>query len=156
MQSLQGASAGGRRERRPSEHESHKRGLNTKRHLAVDTPGLPVRAIVTEGTRAECQEADGLIDGIEAESLLADRGYDVNTRIEQAISQGITPVIPPKKHRVELRDDDKELYTLRHRVENAFLHLKRWRGIATRYAKNTASFLASIHIRCTALWIGIS
>ncbi len=72
--SLQGASAGGRRDRRPSEHESHNRGRNTKRHLAVDAPGMPVRAIVTEGTRAECQEAGGLIDGIEAESLLADRG----------------------------------------------------------------------------------
>ena len=44
---------------RPSEHESHKRGLNTKRHGAVDAPGLPVRAIVTEGTRAECQEGGG-------------------------------------------------------------------------------------------------
>ena len=93
---------------------------------------MPVRAIVTEGTRAECQEAGGLIDGIEADSLLAERGDDVNARIEQAISQGITPVIPPKKHRVKLRDDDKELYKLRHRVENAFLHLKRWRGMATR------------------------
>ncbi len=97
----------------------------------MDAPDLPVRAIVTEGTRAECQEAGGLIDGIEAESLLADRG-DVNARIEPAMSQGITPVIPPKKHRVELRDYDKEQYTLRHRVENAFLHLKRWRGMATR------------------------
>ncbi len=93
---------------------------------------MPVRAIVTEGTRAECQEAGCLIDGIEAESLLADRGDDVNARIEPAISQGITPVIPPKKHRVELRDYDKERYTVRHRVENAFLPLKRWRGIATR------------------------
>jgi len=34
---------------------------------------------------------------------------------------------------------DKELYKLQHLVENAFLHLKRGRGIATRYAKNTAS-----------------
>ncbi len=33
---------------------------------------------------------------------------------------------------------------MRHLVENAFLHLKRWRGIATRYAKNTASFLAAV------------
>ena len=130
--SLQGASAGGRRERRPSEHAPHKRGLNTKRHLAVDAHGLPVRAIVTEGARAECQEAGSLIDGREADSLLAERGDDVNALIEPAISQGITPVIPPKKHRVELRDDDKELYTLRHLVENAFLPLKRWRGIATR------------------------
>jgi len=41
-------------------------------------------------------------------------------------------------------------------VENAFLYLKRWRGIATRYAKNAASFLAAIHIRCIALAISPS
>jgi hypothetical protein len=41
-------------------------------------------------------------------------------------------------------------------VENTFLHLKRWRGIATRYAKNSASFFAAIQIRCIALWLKIS
>ncbi len=51
---------------------------------------------------------------------------------------------------------DKDLYKLRHLVENAFLHLKRWRGIATRYAKNAASFLAAVHISCIALWADIS
>jgi len=30
---------------------------------------------------------------------------------------------------------DKALYKHRHFVENAFLHLKCWRGINTRYAK---------------------
>ncbi len=34
-----------------------------------------------------------------------------------------------------------------HLVENAFLHLKRRRGIATHYAKNTRSFIAAIQIR---------
>ncbi|MDR1464647.1 MAG: IS5/IS1182 family transposase, partial [Oscillospiraceae bacterium] len=34
--------------------------------------------------------------------------------------------------------------------------LKKWRGIATRYAKNSSSFLAAVHIRCWALWLGIS
>lgn len=70
--------------------------------------------------------------------------------------QGMNPVIPPKKNRIVQRDYDKELYKARHLVENAFLHLKRWRGIATRYAKNTSSFLAAIHIRCIALWAAIS
>ena len=37
----------------------------------------------------------------------------------------------------------EHLYKLRHLVENAFLHLKRWRGIATRYAKNLSSFVRS-------------
>ncbi|MBI4740015.1 MAG: IS5/IS1182 family transposase, partial [Betaproteobacteria bacterium] len=41
-------------------------------------------------------------------------------------------------------------------VENAFLYLKRWRGIAARYAKNVASFLAAAHIRCLVLWLAIS
>jgi len=65
-------------------------------------------------------------------------------------------VIPPKKNRKEQRPYDKEIYTLRHLVENAFLHLKRWRGIATRYAKNATSFLAAVQIRCLALWANIS
>jgi len=89
---------------------------------------------------------------LNAKHLLADKGYDANTIIEQAISQGMKPEIPPKKNRVEQRKYDKELYKLRHLVENAFLHLKRWRGIATRYAKHTASFVAAVQIKCIELW----
>ena len=65
-------------------------------------------------------------------------------------------VIPPKKNRTVQRSYDAELYKLRHRIENAFLHLKRWRGIATRYAKNSKSFLAAVQIRCLVLWLNIS
>lgn len=43
-------------------------------------------------------------------------------------------------------------YKLRHLVENAFLFFKRWRGIVTRYAKNTTSFVAAVQIRCIATW----
>jgi transposase len=97
-----------------------------------------------------------LIEGISAEHLLADRGYDTNAILEQAAKQGMVPVIPPRKHRKVQREYDRYLYKLRHLIENAFLHLKRWRGIATRYAKNTASFLAAVQIRCIALWAHIS
>jgi transposase len=96
------------------------------------------------------------MEGIAAGHLLADRGYDTNAILEQAAQQGMKPVIPPRKHRKIQRDYDRYLYKLRHLVENAFLHLKRWRGIATRYAKNTASFLAAVQIRCIALWARIS
>lgn len=60
-------------------------------------------------------------------------------------------VIPSKRNRKEQRNYDSYLYRLRHLVENAFLHLKRWRGIATRYAKNPSSFLAAVQIRCIAI-----
>jgi transposase len=97
-----------------------------------------------------------LIQGFEAEYLLADRGYDTDTVINQAATQGMSPVIPPKRNRKEQREYDKHLYKIRHLVENAFLMLKQWRGIATRYAKNSASFLAAVHIRCIFIWASIS
>ena len=129
-----------------------KGGVNTKIHLAVDAHGMPVRMVVTAGTTADCTQASTLIEGIDAQYLLADKGYDSNAIIAQAREQGMEPVIPPRKNRKQSRDYDKHLYRLRH----AFLHLKRWRGIATRYAKNTASFLAAVHIRCIAIWAEIS
>jgi transposase len=121
----------------------------------VDAHGLPVRVFITKGTSADCKYASQLIEGLDAEALLADRGYDTDSIIAQASTAGMEVVIPPKKNRKVQREYDKHLYKLRHLVENAFLHLKRWRGIATRYAKNSASFLAAVHIRCLVIWISI-
>jgi len=117
---------------------------------------MPVRIVITQGTTADCTQASKLIEGLTAGHLLADKGYDSDAIIEQAKLQGMQPVIPPKRNRKVMREYDEELYKLRHLVENAFLHLKRWRGIATRYAKNTASFLAAVQIRCLVLWTNIS
>ncbi len=125
-------------------------------HLAVDSHGMPVRAIITSGTQSDYLQAKHLIEGINADYLLADRGYDSDAIVTQAISQGIKAVIPPRKNKKSKRAYDKHLYKLRHLVENAFLHLKRWRGIATRYAKHTSFFLAAVQIKCLALWVEIS
>jgi len=111
------------------------------------------RILITAGTAADCTQAGKLIEGLTAENLLADKGYEI---IEQAAEQGMKAQISPKRNRKEQRRHGKERYKLRHLVENAFLHLKRWRGIATRYAKCIASFLAAVYIRCIALWAVIS
>ena len=144
------------RKGRQPRHGPHKRGLNTKLHLAVDAHGMPVRVIVTAGPAADCTQAPKLIEGLDAAHLLADRGYDSDDIVIQAQDQGMVPVIPSRKNRKVQREYDKNIYKLRHLVENAFLHLKQWRGIATRYAKNSASFLAAVHIRCLVLWLNIS
>ena len=91
-----------------------------------------------------------------AEHLIADKGYDSDAIIEQARQQGMSPQIPPRKNRIEQRSYDRHLYKQRHLVENAFLHIKQWRGIATRYAKRLSSFLAAVQIRCIVLWLRIS
>ena len=89
------------------------------------------------------------------QNLLADRGYDTSETIAFTLSAGINVVIPPKKNRKEQREYDRHLYKIRHLVENAFLWLKRWRGIATRYTKNSSSFLSAVHIRCIAIWLAV-
>jgi transposase len=96
-----------------------------------------------------------LIDGISAQFLLADRGYDTNEVIDKAVESGYEVVIPPKKNRRKQRSYDKHIYRIRHLVENAFLHLKRWRGVATRYAKTITAFAAAVQIRCIALWLKV-
>ena len=153
--SCQGAPTCSWSNRRQPRNGSHKRGLNTKLHLAVDAHGMPVRAFITQGATADCTQAHRLIEGFEAEHLIADKGYDSDSIVEQAKAQGMQSEIPPKKNRKTQRIYDKDLYKLRHLVENAFLELKRWRGIATRYAKTASSFLASIHIMCFVMWTKI-
>ena len=67
----------------------------------------------------------------------------------------MTAVIPLHCSRLFNRGDNYYLYALRHWSENAFLKLKQWRGIATRCAKRTDSFLAAVQIRCIAIWAKI-
>ena len=101
---------------------------DSKIHLAVDAHGIPVRFFITSGTTADCTIAARLIEGM-------------------------IPAIPPRKSRKHPRKYDKYFYKLRHLVENAFLLLKRWLGIATRYAKNAASFAAAVQIRYIDIWL---
>ena len=117
---------------------------------------MPVKMLVTAGTAADCQHALPLIDGIDADYLFADRAYDSNEILAYLEDNLIEPVIPSKKNRKHKRQHDEYLYKIRHLIENAFLHLKQWRGIATRYAKNSQSFLAAVNIRCLKLWLQIS
>ncbi len=113
---------------------------------------MPVRLILTEGTVADCSQAIPLIEGILAEHLLADKGYYSDEIVAAASARGMNPVIAPRSNRKNPRDYDRDLYKLRHLVENAFLELKQWRGVATRYAKKSASFLAICQIRALVIW----
>ena len=118
----------------------------------MDAHGLPLRVLITAGPVADCTQADQLTAGFAAERLLGDKAYDTDAIVAGAEARGSIPVIPPKKNRNAVREYDQYWYRMRHLVENAFLHLKRWRGIATRYAKKASSFLALVQIRCIVLW----
>lgn len=66
----------------------------------------------------------------------------------------LTPIVIPQlpKNREYQRIYDKEFYKLTRLIEKAFLHLKLWRAIPKRYAKNAPSFFSAIKIRCISIF----
>ena len=126
--------------------------INTKVHVAVNDNGLPVKALITSGTVTDCSKAIELIDGLEGDIVIADKGYDSTEIVEFVEESGMKSVIPPRKNRLQQRYYDKWLYKRRHLVENFFLKLKQWRGIACRYVKNTTSFQAMLNLVFAVIW----
>ena len=123
--------------------------------MAVDAYGMPVRFLVTEGTSADCRSAIALIEGFQANFLLADRAYDTEEVLAKTGEIGAEAVVPSRSNRRHQREIDLHIYKQRHVIENAFEKLKRWRGIATRYCKRLSSFVAAVQIRCLTLWLKI-
>jgi len=116
--------------------------------------GNPLGFHLTPGQACDLEGADVLIDEIEADTLLADKGYDADARVLDRLSAiGIAPVIPPKSNRKEPRDYDKALYKARHLIENFFEKLKHYRAIATRYDKTASAFLGAIHLAASLIWL---
>jgi len=128
--------------------------LSTKIHALCDALGNPLAFHLTPGQACDLDGADVLIDEIEADILLADKGYDADKRvIDRLDAAEIEPVIPPKSNRKEPRDYDRELYKARHLIENFFEKLKHYRAIATRYDKTATAFLGEIHLAASIIWL---
>jgi hypothetical protein len=63
--------------------------------------------ILTEETAADCTQAPDPIADVAAQHLLADRGYDSGTQVDQAEEPGMEAAIPPAQPQgtPELRPD---------------------------------------------------
>ena len=108
---------------------------------------------LTPGQTADITQAEPLLERLKPEALLADKGYDSDALVESLESREITPVIPPKANRKELRDCDFALYRERNLVERFFNKIKHYRAIATRFDKLASTFLAGVLLVCVILWL---
>jgi transposase len=127
--------------------------LTTKIHAVVDALGNPVALSITPGQAADITQAEPLLEQIEPEALLADKGYDSDALVETLKQRGIEPVIPPKANRREPRETDFALYCERNLVERFFNKIKHYRGIATRFDKLASTFLAGVLLVCVLIWL---
>jgi transposase len=74
-----------------------------------------------------------LLEGRQAEAVLADKGYDSDQIVAKVQSLGAVAVIPSRRHRKQPRTYDRELYKQRNRIERCFNRLKHFRRFSTRY-----------------------
>lgn len=97
--------------------------------------------------------AHDLINGIQANVVLADKGYDADHLIEAIARTGATAVIPPKRDRTRQRHYDTDLYRQRNRIERFFSKLKHFRRVATRYDKLLTNFMGFVKLAAIAIWL---
>ena len=128
--------------------------MSTKIHATVDALGNPTGFHLTPGQASDLEGADVLLDQINSQTLIADKGYDADERVIKRLeAQGKTAVIPPKRNRTQPRTYDQHLYKARHLIENFFARLKQYRAIATRYDKRASNFLGAIHLATAVIWL---
>ena len=82
----------------------------------------------------------------ELEHGVMDKGYDSDKIRNKLREVKIEPVIPPRSHRKEQYEYDKDVYKLRNKVERLINRLKQFRRIATRDEILASTFLALIHL----------
>jgi transposase len=118
--------------------------------------GRPLGFHLTPGQASDLAGADVLLPDMleKIDALLADKAYDAQDRVLSLLENaGVQVVIPPKANRKVQRAYDKDMYKLRHLIENFFAKLKQFRGIATRYDKRANTFLGAIYMAATVIWL---
>ncbi len=118
-----------------------------------DADGKPLILLLTEGQVSDYRGAATVLPALpDANTLLADRGYDSNWFREPLAASDIEPCIPGRKNRKEPIEYDTELYKQRNLVERMFGRLKDWRRVATRYDRCAHTFMSAICIAATVIF----
>ena len=132
-------------------------GLTSRIHAVVDTIGLPVKLALTAGEAHDNRLAGKLLSRLKSGTmLLADRGYDADWIRTLAAERGFWANIPPKCNRNEPICFSPYLYRARNLIERFFNKIKQCRGIATRYDKLAANYLAFVQLASIRLWLRVN
>lgn len=112
----------------------------------ADAFGRLAKFTLKPGNAAESPELTTLLDGVAATELIADKAYDTDIARRQLADKGIMPVIPARVNRRNPAWHDKNIYRVRHLVENRFAVVKEFRGVATRYCKLGDTYMATLYL----------
>jgi transposase len=109
---------------------------------------------LTGGEVHDVTEAQGLLLGIEAEAVIADKAFDSNELIDFIRAGGAKAVIPARSNRRHKRRLDRKRYRNRNLIERFFCRLKHFRRVATRYDKLAGRYSSFIALTAAVVWLG--
>jgi transposase len=129
-------------------------GFSTKIHVLADALGNPLKFRLTSGAAGDNPQAIPLLEGIQADEVLADRSDDADQTIAYIEDEmRAVATIPPKKSRVAPRACDYAAYKERHLIECLIGKLKYFRHLFSRFDKYAKRFLAFVHFASIFTWL---
>lgn len=127
--------------------------MTTKIHLLTDAKGRPLRFLLTPGQSHDINSAAQLIEGMKAEAVIADKGYDSRDFRNLIRSKRMKVVIPPRSNRKRKYRYNRNAYKERNLVERCFNKLKHFRRIATRYDRLDRYFISLLQLAAVMIWL---
>lgn len=121
--------------------------------MLADALGRPLRFILTPGQTGDITQAPALLEGRQADYVIADTAYDSRALREVIAGIGAKAVIPSNPTRKYPVAHDRAIYRWRNRIERCFNRLKHFRRFATRYDRRAGHFLSFIHLAAAMIWM---
>lgn len=132
-------------------------GWGSKLHLITERAGKPVVVTLTAGQRHERPQAIPLLEQASErmwpEAVAGDKGDSASALRTWLQAPDIEAVIPYREDDAGDHADDREASRERPVIERTSNRLKRYRRIATRYAKLASSDLAMVTIAAILEWL---
>jgi len=130
-----------------------KGGLNTKLTALADSYGRAVALSLLPGQCSEIEAVEPHLCRLRGRTLVGDKGFDADSVRERVQRVGGDTCIPRRKNCTGRRPFRRRLYHRRHRIENFFCRIKRYRRLSTRYEKLAVTFLAFVQLAAILDWL---
>ena len=130
-----------------------KGGLNTKLAAAVDARGRAVAVALAPGQQHDSKAVLPLLPALRASRVVGDKAFATQAFYRRLRRQRAQACLPPKRGERLNAPFHRGYYRCRHRVENFFCRLKRFRRIATRYDKLAETFLGFVQLATVLDWL---
>jgi len=130
-----------------------KGGINTKLAAVVDADGRAVGLCLAPGQRHDLKAILPLVPALRRKRAVGDKGFDADNFRALLQRERARSCIASRRNRREPAPFHRGYYRRRHRVENFFGRIKRFRRVATRYDKLALTFLGFVQFAAVLDWL---